>query len=56
VPRCYHRESGGITGLTAADASALMANKIGSTKEIQNLEKMVKIAAAMKKNEAAKDN
>jgi len=54
VPRCYHRESGGITGLTASDAASLMANKSGQKEQTQNLEMMVKMAADMKKKEAEK--
>jgi len=53
VPRCYHRESGDITGLTAASASTLMANKSGGNGS-KDLETMVKFAAELKKKKAEK--
>merc|ERR1712200_277041 len=55
VPRCYHRESGGITGLTASDAASLMANKSGQKEQTQNLEMMVKMAADMKKKRSREE-
>jgi len=54
VPRCYHREAGSITDLTASDASKLMQNKMGGDSFFTNgtgeLQKYVELKVQDMKN------